>query len=450
MPKGSKHTLNMSVDLTLNIPDSAHKRVVIVGAGFAGLTLARKLKNKAFQVVLIDRNNFHQFQPLFYQVAMAGLEPSSIAFPLRKTFQGADNVFIRIAELEQVITEEKTICTSQGDLQYDYLVIATGAVTNYFGNKDIEERSIGLKTVGEALQLRNKVLTDFEKSIQIRDYDERQVLIDIVIVGGGPTGVELAGSLAEMRKYILPKDYRELDSEEVDIYLIQGGQRLLMGMDEKLGNAAADYLKKMGVKILLNTKVTEIHNDHVLTQDGKKITAGKVIWAAGVTCKKILGIEEDYLARGNRIRVDQFNQIVNEVDVFALGDTAIMISEELEHGHPQVAQPAIQQAKNLAKNLLRNVNSNSNKSNWKAFKYKDYGTMATVGRNKALVQVQNFRFKGFFAWVTWLLVHLYALVGVRNRLFVLLNWCWSYFTYDQSLRLIIRPKTKKGQESRET
>jgi len=440
----------MSVELTLNIPTTELPRVVIIGAGFAGLTLARKLKNKKYQVVLIDRNNFHQFQPLFYQVAMAGLEPSSITFPLRKTFQDCTNVYIRIAELEAVKTSDNIIRTSQGDLKYDYLVIATGAVTNYFGNSDIEEKSYGLKTVGESLQLRNKILTDFEKSIQIPSYDERQALIDIVIVGGGPTGVELAGSLAEMRKYILPKDYRELDHEEVDIYLIQGGKRLLMGMDESLGNKAAEYLEKMGVKLLLDTKVTEIQEDHVITKDGKKIIAGKVIWAAGVVCKTIQGIDESKMSRGNRIKVNQFNEIINENNVFALGDAAVMISEELERGHPQVAQPAIQQAKNLARNLIKSSKNNGSKSNWNGFKYKDYGTMATVGRNKALVQLPNFKFRGFLAWLTWLLVHLYALVGVRNRVLVLLNWCWNYFTYDQSLRLILRPKTKKGQESRET
>lgn len=439
----------MSVELTLNIPDNDKPRVVIIGAGFAGLTLARKLKNKDYQVILIDRNNFHQFQPLFYQVAMAGLEPSSISFPLRKTFQGANNVYIRIAELESVDTDSNIICTSQGNLDYDYLVVATGAVTNYFGNKDIEEKSFGLKTVGEALQLRNQVLTDFEKSIQVPNYNDRQALIDIVIVGGGPTGVELAGSLAEMRKYILPKDYRELDSDEVDIYLIQGGPNLLMGMDEKLGKSAVDYLTKMGVKVMLNAKVTEIQKDHIITNTGEKIIAGKVIWAAGVTCNKIEGIDEIAVKRGNRLEVDEYNQLVGSENVFVLGDAAIMITDELKSGHPQVAQPAIQQAKNLAKNFIR-LNSSKSRDKWKKFEYKDYGTMATVGRNKALVQLPNGTFKGFLAWLTWLLVHLYALVGVRNRLFVLLNWCWNYFTYDQSLRIILRPKTKKGQESRET
>ncbi len=440
----------MSVELTLNIPESDDPRIVIIGAGFAGLTLARKLKNKAFQVVLIDRNNFHQFQPLFYQVAMAGLEPSSISFPLRKTFQGVKNVYIRIAELESVQTENKLICTSQGNLKYDYLVVATGAVTNYFGNKDIEDKSFGLKTVGEALHLRNKVLTDFEQSLHIQNYEDRQSLIDIVIVGGGPTGVELAGSLAEMRKYILPKDYRELDSEEVDIYLIQGGENLLMGMEDKLGQAAVDYLRKMGVKVMLNTRVTEIHDRHIVTNTGEEIVAGKVIWAAGVVCEKIDGIQDSAVKRGNRLAVNAYNELIGEEHVFVLGDAAVMISDELPYGHPQVAQPAIQQAKNLAKNFIRSGGDVSKKSTWKSFKYKDYGTMATVGRNKALVQLPKTSFKGFFAWLTWLLVHLYALVGVKNRLLVLLNWCWNYFTYDQSLRIILRPKTKKGQESRET
>lgn len=441
----------MPLNLTLNIPESDLPRIIIVGAGFAGLTLARGLRNQAYQVILLDRQNYHQFQPLFYQVAMAGLEPSAISFPLRKTFQNSENVYIRVCTLESVDRKRKKVFTSQGDLDYDMLVLATGAVTNFFGNKEIEKHAFGLKTVGESLDLRNHILTDFEEALQTADYEERQPLIDIVIVGGGPTGVEMAGALAEMRKYILPKDYRELNHKEVDIYLIQGGERLLQGMDTSLGDAAAEYLRKMDVNVLLNTKVEQISKDHVLTADGQKIVAGKVIWAAGVTCEVVNGLEkEKFYGRGNRLQVNEYNRLLEDESVFALGDAAIMISESQEFGHPQVAQPAIQQAKNLARNLRKSKGDLSQTAKWKPFQYKDYGTMATVGRNKALVELPFMKFKGFFAWLTWLLVHLYALIGVKNRVVVMLNWWWNYVTYDQSLRLIIRPKNKKGQGSSET
>lgn len=430
------------VELSLNLPDTELPRIVIIGAGFAGLTLARKLINKPYQVVIFDKHNFHQFQPLFYQVAMAGLEPSSISFPLRKTFQNAKNVFIRVAEMESVDRENRKICTNQGDVSYDYLVIATGAVTNYFGNEKIEKNSYGLKSVGEALDIRNQILTDFEKALQVASYDQRQSYIDIVIVGGGPTGVELAGSLAELKKYILPKDYSELNSNEVDIYLVQGGSELLLGMDTKLRTAAKDYLVKMGVKVLLNTRVTDIENNIVTMKDGQTIEAQKVIWAAGVVCEEINGIPDSSYARGKRLIVNRYNQLQDNDNIFVLGDAASMVTEKFPQGYPQVAQPAIQQAKNLAKNI--NKHGLDDFSSWKKFTYKDYGTMATVGRNKAVVQLPNLKFKGFFAWLMWLGVHLYALVGVRNRLLVMLNWIWNYFTYDQSLRLIIRPNSSKS------
>ncbi len=427
------------LELTLNLPDTDLPRIIVIGAGFAGLTFAKKMANKPYQIVVFDKNNFHQFQPLFYQVAMAGLEPSSISFPLRKTFQKAKNVFIRVAEMESVDTENKLICTDQGNVSYDYLVIATGAVTNYFGNEKIKNNSYGLKSVGEALDIRNQILTDFEKALQVPSYDERQGLIDVVIVGGGPTGVELAGSLAELKKYILPKDYHELNAKEVDIYLIQGGQRLLLGMDPKLGEAAKDYLVEMGVHVMCNTRVTDIEDGHVIIKDGTKIEANKVIWAAGVTCEEILGLTQNNYQRGNRLIVNQFNVLKTDSSIFALGDAAFLETDEYPKGFPQIAQPAIQQASNLAKNIKKH--GIENRSNWKAFKYKNLGTMATVGRNKAVVELPKMKFKGFFAWSMWLAVHLYALIGVRNKLFVMINWVWNYLTYDQSLRLIIRPKS---------
>jgi len=422
--------------MTLNIKDTQQKRVVIVGAGFAGLSLAQKLSNSDYQVVLLDRHNYHQFQPLFYQVAMAGLEPSSISFPLRKAFQRAKNVVIRICELLSVDSEKQSINTSLGPLEYDHLVLCMGATTNFFGNKDLEAHSLTMKSTEDALYLRNQILLDYEQALLTEDYEKRQGYIDIVIVGGGPTGVELAGALAEMRNFILPKDYPELDNREIDIYLIQGGDRLLEGMSERSSAKALEFLQKIGVEVLLNTQVTELDDDFVYTNTDKKIRAKKVIWAAGVTCKTIDGIRNDSYCKGNRLAIDGNLRIKGYDNIYALGDLAYMEDQKFPNGHPQVAQVAIQQARHLAKLLLGKTD--------KSFVYKDLGSMATVGRNKAVVDLPAFTFTGFFAWITWLIVHLASLIGVRNRFLVLFNWMWNYFTYDQSLRLIIRTKNKKA------
>jgi len=422
--------------MSINIKDTSRKRVVIVGAGFAGLSLARKLAKSEYEVVLIDKNNYHQFQPLFYQVAMAGLEPSSISFPLRKVFQKSKNVIIRICELESIDSENNTLQTSLGPLTYDHLVLSMGARTNFFGNKELEKNSLTMKSTEDALFLRNEILLDYESALLTEDYEKRQGYIDIVIVGGGATGVELAGALAEMRNFILPKDYKELDNKEVDIYLVQSGGKLLQGMSEKSSAKALEFLQKIGVEVLLDTRVTEVKGEYVLTNTDKKIRARKVIWAAGITCNKIEGIRADCYCRGNRLAVERNHTVKGYSNIYALGDLAFMEEEKYPNGHPQVAQVAIQQARNLAKILLGKAN--------KPFKYKDLGSMATVGRNKAVVDLPSFSFTGFFAWVTWLIVHLASLIGVRNRFLVLFNWMWNYITYDQSLRLIIRTKNKKA------
>ncbi|NNE15241.1 MAG: NAD(P)/FAD-dependent oxidoreductase [Saprospiraceae bacterium] len=418
----------------LNIPDSPHPRIVIIGAGFAGFNLAKKLRKKDFQVVLIDKFNYHQFQPLFYQVAMAGLEPTSIIFPLRKAFQGSPNVHIRIAKVTKIKDEEKRIDTTLGEIYYDQLIIATGATTNYFGNEDFKKFTSPLKSLSEALALRNEILSDFEQALMTPEYEERQGFIDIVIVGGGPTGVELAGSLAEMRKYILPKDYPELDEKEVDIYLFQGGSRLLMGMSDHAGKKALSFLRKLGVKVELNKRVTGFDGTFVTTKDGQKIRAHKVIWAAGIKGNCLDGLSNCEIARGNRYLVDEQHKLKDFKDIFALGDIAYMKTEKYPNGHPQVAQVAIQQSNNLAKNLIKN------KSN--AFVYKDLGSMATIGRNKAVCDLPRMKFSGFFAWLLWLFVHLMSLIGFKNKIFVMLNWMWNYMTYDQSLRVIINTKEK--------
>ena len=422
----------------VNIPESDQPRVVIIGAGFAGLLLARQLAKDNFQVVLLDKNNYHQFQPLFYQVAMSGLEPSSIVFPLRKVFQKQANTFIRITEVESIDSENKRLFTPLGIVNYDYLVIATGADTNYFGNKKIEEKSIPMKSVGEALYLRNAILEDYEKSLTTEDYDKRQWLIDIVVVGGGPTGVEVSGALAEMRNYILPKDYPELDTKEIDIYLMQGADRLLPGMSEAASAKSLKFLEDLGVQVKLNTRVVDYDGEYAYTQEGDKILCKKLIWAAGIRGNLLKGIPEEQVAYGGRIKVDRYNRVAEMGQVYAIGDIAYMETETFPQAHPQVAQVAMQQAKQLAKNLKNELRQKE----WQTFTYKDLGSMATIGRHLAVVDLPNVKFQGAFAWFVWLFVHLFQLLGVKNRVFVFLNWVWNYFTYDQSLRLIIRPRSK--------
>lgn len=424
------------METIVNIPETRKERVVIIGAGFAGLTLAKKITGNKYQVGLIDRNNFHSFQPLFYQVAMSGLEPSSICFPLRKIFQSKKDIHIRMAEVESINPAEKYLMTNIGRCNYDKLIIASGAKTNFYGNKNIEENSFGLKSTGEAMYLRNQVLKDFESALLTRDYEKRQEFIDTVIVGGGPTGVELAGAIAEMKSYILPKDYTELDNKEVDIYLVQSGDRLLPGMSEKSGKAAEDFLVKMGVNVIKNTRVTDVETNKVILSNGQVIHTRKVIWAAGVKGAAIDGLNADCITNGSRYLVDEFHRIKGYTDIYALGDISFMKTETYPEGHPQVAQVALQQADNLAVLLIKNID--------KKFIYKDKGSMATIGRHRATVDTKFGHFHGFFAWLVWLVVHLFALVGRKNKLNVFLNWLWNYFTYDQSLRLIL----KAGREER--
>lgn len=420
-----------------NIPYTDHKRIVIIGAGFGGLALARELaKRDDLQVVLIDKNNFHQFQPLFYQVATAGLEPSSISFPLRKAFQSKKNVHIRVTEVNSINTNRKSLDTSLGEITYDFLVIATGASTNYFGMKEIEERAIPMKSVSEALALRNRVLQNLEDALAVDTDDEREGLMSIVIVGGGPTGVELSGSLAEMKKYILPKDYPELDFSCMRIYLLEGLDKLLGVMSEQSSKKSREYLEKMGVEILTGQAVAGYDGKYVTTKQGMKIRTDNLIWAAGVKANALTGINPEVLVKGGRIKVDEFNRVQGYTDVFAIGDVASMSEGKFENGHPQLAQPAMQQGKALAKNIWRALEEKPPV----AFKYNDLGSMATVGRNKAVVDLPFIKFQGFFAWLTWMFIHLISIVGVKNKVLTFINWFWSYVTFDQSLRLILTPK----------
>lgn len=417
------------------------KRVVIAGAGFAGLTLAKRLSSAYFQVVLIDRNNYHQFQPLLYQVATCGLEPSSISFPLRKIFRQKRNVFIRMTEVTAVSPEIKILHTGLGDIPYDYLILAQGATTNYFNNRLLQKNAYSMKSVPEALLLRNTLLQNYEQALNAGNKETQSALLNVVIVGGGPTGVELAGAIAEMKKKILPREYAELNFSHMHIYLLEAAPRLLNGMSAVSGTRVIRYLNQLGVEVQSNTFVKDYDGETVLLSNGETIRSRCLIWAAGVTGVSIQGIPSDVVSAGNRIMVNQYNQVTGLPGVYAIGDIALMQNESLPKGHPQVAQVAIQQAKQLAVNL-KNMESGKKPV---SFEYNDKGSLATVGRNLALAEIGKLRLKGFIAWFVWMLVHLVSIIGIKNRLFVLINWVWQYVTYDQSLRLIIKPSLKKSE-----
>jgi NADH dehydrogenase len=422
-----------------NIPDLELTRIVLVGGGFAGIKFMQKMRHKGIQIILLDKNNFHQFQPLLYQVATAGLEPSAISFPLRKILQKEINIHFRIAKLQEIIPQDKEIRTDIGYLSYDYLVIATGADTNYFGQKEIERNALSMKSASDAIYIRNTILENFETALlQNSPYDASKFM-NIVLVGGGPTGVELAGALAEMKKYIFPKDYPELDLSAMRIVLYEASDALLSGMSDFSSKTALKYLEKLGVEVKLNTKVINYNGLHLDLSDGSKLGSKTVIWAAGIKTPVILGFPAESTGSQGRFIVDRFNRIKGFEDVFALGDNAKMITPKYPNGHPQVAQAAIQQAENLAKNLLRSFKTGSF-SGSREFEYHNKGSMATVGRNLAVADLPNFRFKGFVAWVLWSFVHLFTIFGLKNKIITFVNWSWNYLTYDQSLRILIKPK----------
>ncbi len=424
-----------------NIPQTDRKRVVIIGAGFGGLQLAKGLsRRKEFQVVLINRHNYHEFQPLYYQVATAGLEANSILFPLRAVFGNCKNVHIRVTEVTGVRTADKTVDTELGPISYDYLVLAIGADTNFFGQQNIIEKALPMKSVAEAIALRNRMLQNFEDALAVETEDEREGLMDVVVVGGGPTGVELCGTLAEMRKTVLPRDYPELDFMKMDIYLIESGGELLGPMSKQSQEHSLEYLQELGVNVRLNTRVKDFDGRTVTMNDGSTLRSNNLIWAAGVKANPMPGLPAEVVGRGGRITVNRYNQVQGFTDVFAIGDVALMTEEKWPNGHPQVAQPAMQQAKLLAKNLYRWLRNEPPQE----FTYRDLGTMATIGRGLAVVDLSFLKFQGFFAWLTWLFVHLMAIVGVKNRLAIFINWMFNYLTYNNSLRLIIRQKLPKG------
>lgn len=419
----------------LDIPESKLPRLVIVGGGFAGIKLAQSLCREQVQIVLLDQHNYHSFQPLLYQVATSGLGVDNIAYPIRKIFQNQQNFFFRMTEVTGVHPQEKKLSTQIGDLSYDYLVIATGSETNFFGNEGLMINAMPMKTIPESLALRSMILQNFEKALTLQNDRKKKSLLNYVIAGGGPTGVELAGALGELKKHILPIDYPELNIEQMQIYLIQSDKRLLPMFSESSSIKAKQYLEKLGVKVMLETRVLDYNGDFVQINGTEEIFAKTLIWTAGVVGAPIEGLPIEALTKNQRIKVDSFQRVLGAPDVFAVGDVACMISEKQPSGHPMVAQVAIQQGKNLANNLIRLLQ----KQDMVPFSYKDKGSMATVGKNKALAELNKLKISGSLGWFLWLFVHLLFLVGFRNKILVVINWMSNYFTYDRGIRLIVTP-----------
>ena len=420
-----------------NIKRNEQRRVVVVGGGLGGLKLVSSLRDTDFQVVLVDKNNYNQFPPLIYQVASAGLEPSNISFPFRRLFQGWKNFFFRMAEVQHIDTEEKAIKTSIGTIHYDDLVLAAGATNNFFGNKNIEASALPMKSVSESMRLRNTILQNLERAETEDNEARKQALMNIAIVGGGPSGVEIAGVLAEMKQTILPRDYPDLDTSCMHIYLINATPRLLGAMSERSSREAEKALKELGVEVMTNCMVTDYVDKELVLKDGQRISAETVIWVSGIKANNIDGIPTESIGHAGRILVDRFNRVKGLKDVYAIGDQCIVEGDEAyPYGHPQLAQVAIQQAKTLAKNLIRQEKGETEQP----FSYHNLGTMATIGRKKAVVEIGKLKFGGFFAWLLWLIVHLRSILGVKNKTIVFLNWMWSYMNYKQSLRLILKAK----------
>ena len=416
----------------------AKKKIVILGAGFAGLQLARRIKDSEYDITLIDQYNFHQFQPLLYQVATARLEPSSVSFPLRKIFQRKRNVHVRVTQVKGVDIERQEVMTDVCNFRYDYLVVALGCSTNFFGNKNLEKYAYPMKSTTEAIALRNRILLNFEDALDCSE-DDLEGIMNIVIAGGGPTGVELAGSIIEMKKNVLPRDYPDMDFSKLKVYLIEGGPVTLAPMSKESQQKSQEYLEKMGLEVWTNALIHDYDGKEVTIKDGRKIRSNNLIWAAGVTANVPEGIPKERLVRGNRIKVDEYNRVEGLSNVFALGDICYMETTDWPKGHPQLANVANNQAKNLAGNLKHMLSGKE----LKPFRYKNPGTMATVGKRKAVVDLPSFSFQGLFAWLTWMFLHLMLILSVKNKLIIFINWAISYFTNDTTLRLILLPTKKQ-------
>ena len=414
------------------------KKIIIAGGGFAGIQLVKKLDTDIFDILLIDKSNHHQFQPLFYQVATSQIEPSSISFPLRYVFKRKKNVDIRLAEILSINSNHNKINTSIGAFTYDYLVLCIGCKTNFFGNNDIEKHAFTLKTTYDAITIRNHILTTFEKIISANE-EEKESLLNLVIVGAGPTGVELAGAFAEIKKNILPKDYPRIDFSRFQIFLIEGSKNTLNNMSINAKTASRKYLQEMGVIIQTEKIVQNYDGKTLLLKDGNSIKTKTVIWAAGVTANTFEGLPENYFTIGNRIKVNRINKIIDAENIFAIGDIAYMETPQYPKGHPQLANVAINQANTLSKNLKKIIKGDSTTE----FEYKDLGSMATIGKNKAVVDFSFIKFNGYFAWLIWMFLHLMLILSVRNKLIIFINWAWAYITKNTSLRLILTPNKQK-------
>lgn len=412
------------------------KKIIVFGGGFAGLNFVRALRRKDVEILVIDKLNYHQFQPLFYQVASARLEASSISFPLRKHFQRYKNVSYRLANVQSIDTNEQLVQTDIGDFEYDELVIAAGCRTNFFGNEEIEKNAMPMKSIPEALALRNQILSNFEHVVSLPP-DQLAPYMNIVVVGGGPTGVELSGALIELKKNILPRDFPDTDFSPLKIYLVEAGKNLLAPMSPMSHKMSREYLEKMGVDVLTETLVQSYDGKKVTFADGREIVTNQLVWAAGVIGNQIDGLPAEAKARGNRLIVDRFHRVVGTKNVYALGDIAFMVTPKYPNAHPQVANVAINQGKNLGKNLKKD-----SQKKWSEFEYNDKGSMATIGKRKAVVDLPGFSFHGRIAWFFWMFLHLMLILSVRNKLITFINWMFSYFTNDTSLRLIIEPTDK--------
>jgi len=418
------------------------KRIIIIGGGFAGLEAAMRLRSQPADVLLLDRNNYFTFQPLLYQVAMGGLEPNSVAYPLRRIFKNTGNVKVRVAEVEGIAPDEQQVYSSIGKLPYDYLVIATGSRPQFFGlNKD---HLLPLKTVPDSLRLRNWILRRFEEALVEKNERKREALFNFIVVGGGPTGVELAGALSEMKRWVLPKDYPDLETERMQIYLLEGLNRLLPSMSQKASRKALQYLDKMGVHIGLNKLVSD-YDGRSIKFGNQHIPSRNIIWTAGVEAAPPEGFSEKSFAIDRRLVVDLYSRVRGTENIFAVGDVALMPTDNYPEGHPMLAPVAMQQGEHLGRNLVNIVKGKAPK----AFKYSNYGVMATIGRNKAVADLPGAKIHGFPAWLAWMAIHLFKLVGFRNKLIVIINWIYNYFTYDKALRLILtKPKEEKAKFNR--